>query len=61
VLVSGDNSTDSLGKYIKKGSPDPLNIPGARRYAATWVDSSKTSLWMFGGYGLSASPSAGTE
>jgi N-acetylneuraminic acid mutarotase len=46
--ISGSNSAPVYGT---KGTADPLNIPGARALAVSWIDSSG-NLWLFGGYGL---------
>lgn len=43
----GNNS----GSYGTKGTASASNIPGARNFSATWVDSSG-NLWLFGGNGL---------
>lgn len=53
--ISGSNTFDpgdgsKGGAYGTKGVADPANVPGARRYAATWLDGSG-NLWMFGGSG----------
>jgi hypothetical protein len=49
--VSGSNITDQPGIYGTKGVPDPLNVPRARGFAASWVDSGG-NVWLFGGYSL---------
>lgn len=48
--IKGSNLPNSLAVYGTKGVANPLNIPGARSFAATWTDNSGF-LWMFGGYG----------
>jgi len=48
--VSGSNSTNQISTYGTKGLPDAANVPGARRDAVSWIDSSG-SLWLFGGAG----------
>lgn len=51
-----DDSSFIVGNYGIKGVTSPLNIPGARSGAASWVDPQDT-LWMFGGYGYSTDSS----
>jgi len=46
--VSGSNIINQSGVYGTLGTPNPLNVPGARRDASAWVDSSG-NLWLFGG------------
>jgi N-acetylneuraminic acid mutarotase len=46
--VSGANTVDQAGIYGTKGTADPSNVPGARRGAASWIDS-QGKLWLFGG------------
>lgn len=48
--ISGSNLLNQIGIYGTKGSPSPSNIPGARRHAISWADSSG-KLWLFGGEG----------
>jgi len=48
--VSGSNLMDQNGVYGSRGTPAPGNIPGARYWAVSWMDSSGT-LWLFGGAG----------
>ena len=54
--VSGSDVVDQNGVYGTKGTPDANNVPGARRYAATWSDSSG-NLWLFGGIGFDSTGS----
>lgn len=54
--ISGSNTSDQLGRYGTKGSPDILSIPGARSGASPWVDP-QGNLWLFGGWGWGAEPS----
>ncbi|MDD3266490.1 MAG: Ig-like domain-containing protein [Burkholderiales bacterium] len=56
--VSGANVTNSYGTYGTKGTPNIANIPGGRRGAQSWVDSSG-NLWIFGGYGYGVSGGMG--
>jgi N-acetylneuraminic acid mutarotase len=46
--VSGSNSSGAAGSYGTQGIPAAGNMPPARAYALTWVDSSGV-LWLFGG------------
>jgi N-acetylneuraminic acid mutarotase len=46
--VSGSSSTNASGVYGSQGVPDPANVPGARAYAVSWIDSTG-NLWLFGG------------
>jgi N-acetylneuraminic acid mutarotase len=41
------------GVYGTLGSPSSRNIPGAREFSATWVDS-QGNFWLFGGQGMVA-------
>jgi N-acetylneuraminic acid mutarotase len=49
--VSGSDTIDQAGTYGTLATPDPLNVPGARYEALSWIDSSGL-LWLFGGDGL---------
>jgi N-acetylneuraminic acid mutarotase len=46
--VSGSDTGNQAGIYGIKGTADPLNIPGARDGAVSWIDS-QGKLWLFGG------------
>lgn len=46
------------GIYGTIGTPGPGNNPGARFGAASWVDS-QGDLWLFGGYGVDETGTAG--
>ena len=48
--ASGSNIRGQLGTYGTKGTADPLNVPGARHNALSWVDSDDR-LWLLGGAG----------
>lgn len=48
--VSGSNAVNQMGTYGTKGVADPLNVPGARMGAVSWLDS-EGDLWLFGGLG----------
>lgn len=57
-MGGGSTPQDVLPHYGTKGVADPLNIPGARNYAATWTDNAG-NLWLFGGNGYDSSGSSG--
>ena len=44
--VSGTNVPNALGIYGTQGVAAPSNVPGARRVAASWVDTSG-NFWIF--------------
>jgi len=46
--VSGSNVFGQNGTYGIQGTADPLNVPGARSLAVSWLDS-QGNLWLFGG------------
>jgi hypothetical protein len=51
VSVSGSNLVNQPMVYGTQGvadPADPANIPSARRYSVSWIDSSD-NLWLFGG------------
>jgi len=48
--MAGANVGSQNGIYGTKGAAAAANTPGARGYAANWVDS-KGNLWLFGGQG----------
>ena len=49
--VSGStNTVNQIGVYDTKGLAAPANVPGARYYTVSWIDSSG-NLWLFGGIG----------
>jgi N-acetylneuraminic acid mutarotase len=48
--ISGSTTVDQAGTYGTQGMADPSNIPGARDFAISWIDSS-SQLWLFGGIG----------
>jgi len=52
--VSGPNTTHQYGIYGTKGVANPNNVPGARQLGSSWIDG-YGNLWLFGGYGCSAS------
>ena len=48
--VSGSDVFGQNGTYGIQGTADPLNVPGARSGAVSWLDS-QGNLWLFGGWG----------
>ena len=48
--ISGSSTENQAGIYGIKGTADPLNVPGARDWAVSWVDATGR-LWLFGGQG----------
>jgi len=48
--ISGSDTVNQTGVYGTKGVPGSANIPGGRRGAVSWSDSSG-NLWIFGGEG----------
>jgi len=48
--ISGSDTVDQPGVYGVRGVAHPSNVPGGRRGAAAWYDSSKQEFWLFGGY-----------
>jgi hypothetical protein len=46
--------------YGTKGVPGPLNLPGGRRVAVSWIDSGGR-FWLFGGQGLDATADGAAE
>jgi N-acetylneuraminic acid mutarotase len=56
--VSGSNTTFQAGTYGTLGTGSTSNIPGARAWAGSWIDSSG-KLWIFGGEGEDSAGSIG--
>lgn len=56
--MGGSNIGGQKGNYGSVGLPAVGNIPGARRDATSWVDSSG-NLWLFGGYGYDSTATFG--
>jgi N-acetylneuraminic acid mutarotase len=58
--MGGSNELNPLtpGVYGKLGQPASGNTPGARRDAASWIDSSG-NLWLFGGDGQDSAGTSG--
>jgi hypothetical protein len=52
--VSDSTSSGELGIYGARGIEDPMNFPGARESAVSWIDSLGRS-WLFGGFVMGAS------
>ena len=52
--VSGSNTVNASGVYGTKGAAAAANVPGARGYAASWIDG-----WFFGGYGNDSTGAVG--
>ena len=48
--VSGSSTYGQAGTYGIKGTAAPSNVPGARKWAVSWLDSG-SKLWLFGGLG----------
>jgi hypothetical protein len=46
--ISGSNLKNAAAVYGTEGSAAAGNVPGARFYAASWIDSA-SNLWLFGG------------
>jgi len=56
--VSGADVVDQQGVYGTQGTASPSNVPGARAYAISWIDSAG-NLWLFGGYGYDSAGNLG--
>lgn len=56
--VSGSDIADQTGVYGTKGTPAPLNVPGGRFSAVSWLDS-QGNLWLFGGEGYDSAGNIG--
>lgn len=56
--MGGSNLANQTANYGTKGSGSTNNIPGPRNGMVQWVDSSG-NLWLFGGYGVDSTGSAG--
>lgn len=52
--VAGSEFGSKAGTYGIKSEGDPLNMPGARYYAASWIDA-VGNFWLFGGSGIDSS------
>jgi N-acetylneuraminic acid mutarotase len=56
--VSGSNSFAAFGVYGTEGAASTSNVPGARIYASSWMDSGG-HLWLFGGFGVDSTNAMG--
>jgi N-acetylneuraminic acid mutarotase len=56
--VSGGKLGNVAGNYGSLGIAAVSNVPGARMNAYLWCDPATGYLWLFGGYGLGATPGA---
>lgn len=56
--IDGSSVGASGGSYGTKGTGSTSNIPGARQFPMSWIDSSGT-FWLFGGDGVDGVGSAG--
>ena len=54
--VKGDSTVNHFGEYGIQTTSSINNQPGSRKNSASWKDNSG-NLWLFGGYGFSASDS----
>jgi len=58
IWVGGSKTVGAPGSYGTQGTAAPGNVPGARYAAASWSDASG-DLWVFGGYGMDSTGTAG--
>jgi N-acetylneuraminic acid mutarotase len=56
--VSGSNLTFQMGIYGTQGTPSSSNIPGARAWGVSWIDS-QGKFWLFGGQGPDSADTIG--
>ncbi len=56
--VSGSNLIDQTGAYGTKGVAASTNMPGARRWAVSWIDAGG-NIWLFGGRGYDSAGNGG--
>jgi hypothetical protein len=47
--VSGSSTVNQTGVYGTQGTASAGNVPGARGWSSSWIDSSN-NLWLFGGW-----------
>eukprot|EP01043_Picozoa_sp_COSAG02_P043210 COSAG02_NODE_3744_length_6297_cov_479.881091_1_plen_1953_part_10 len=59
-LVAGDDESNALGELSAEGIGDSSSTPGGRQGAAFWAVST-TSLFLHGGFGMSASVELGAD
>jgi len=57
--VSGSDVVSQAGSYGTIGVAAAANVPGARRYAISWTDTSG-NLWLFGGLGYDSGGTSGS-
>jgi N-acetylneuraminic acid mutarotase len=55
---SGNSYHGAYGFYGTLGTADMANVPGARYFPASWIDS-RDVRWIFGGYGLDSAGAGG--
>jgi N-acetylneuraminic acid mutarotase len=55
---SGSNATNQAGTYGTQGTAASSNVPGARDWSVSWIDSSG-KLWFFGGWGYDSAGGLG--
>ena len=51
--ISGANTVDAQGVYGTKGVAAADNVPGARDFSISWIDSAG-ELWLFGGEAINS-------
>ena len=56
--MSGADIYGQQGTYGTLGTAAPGNVPGAREYPVTWIDSTG-NLWLFGGWGEDSTSTTG--
>ena len=56
--MSGPNTLNATGVFGVQGTPDALNMPGARTNGVTWADGAG-NFWLFGGQGYASSGGLG--
>jgi hypothetical protein len=49
--ISGSTTRDAQGIYGEKGKAAATNVPGARKFSVSWIDS-EGNFWLFGGAGV---------
>lgn len=60
MWISGSNQINLLGVYGTKKVVNPNNVPGSRRGAVSWIDTSN-NLYLFGGWGYATSSTVGMQ
>jgi len=58
IWISGSDQRNQKGIYGTRGEPGPDYVPGARRYAVSWIDS-ENNFYLFGGYGYDVNGNKG--